>query len=194
MAWAAVAGAAVSVVGGYFANKKRSKSNQAAAKQADPYGPYRAGAAARLDKLSTDAGSIVDTGAYKARLQAAQRVMASQGYTGSGNALAAAATAGGDVYQQAFNNLATLSGVGAGPGQAAQISSQNANTNYNNQGQLANNLMYYGNQAYNNYQNQQAWNTPIDTGGVNTNQSFDTSMNVNTGVDPSFNYTPVSAS
>src|SRR5690606_33120613 len=49
----------------------------------------------------------------------AERVMAAQGYTGSGNALAAAADAGGAAYQQEFDNLAMLSGVGQGQGARA---------------------------------------------------------------------------
>jgi len=49
-------------------------------------------------------------------MQAGQRQLAAQGYTGSGNALVEAAEASGQVYQQEFNNLAMLSGANANPG------------------------------------------------------------------------------
>ena len=155
--------------------KSNQKSNEAlsqAAQKQDPYGPYREQAALKLNNLMDNPNSINDTAEYKARQTAASRTMASQGYTGSGNALAAAAEAGGNSYQQAFNNLAMLSGAGVAPGQgavqAAMGQSQNNQNAMNTYGQLANGLVGAGIQGYNNYRQNQAWNTPIDTGGSAT--------------------------
>lgn len=97
--------------------KKQEKLAQEGIKAMDPYGPYRAAAAKRLEALMADPSSIKNTPSYAARLQAAERVMAAQGYTGSGNALVAAADAGMGAYQQEFSNLALLSGAGVQPGQ-----------------------------------------------------------------------------
>jgi hypothetical protein len=72
---------------------------------------------------------------YEAMFQAAQRQSASQGYNGSGNALVAAANAGGQAYQQDFNDLAMLSGASANPAQAAGLAANqgNYNNSYNTQ-------------------------------------------------------------
>ena len=170
MTWGAVGAAAVSVVGGALINKSHSSSNKGysqAAQQMDPYGPYRDQMAKKLNDLVNNPSSINNTPEYKARIQAAQRMMAAQGYTGSGNALVAAANAGGDAYQQAFNNLAMLSGANQAPGNGAMAaaqgkaqSNQQALQGYSG---VANSLIYAGQKAYNNWS---TWNTPIDTGGV----------------------------
>lgn len=168
MTWGAVAGAAITVVGGYIANKKSKSSNKAvsnAAAAQDPYGPYRGDAAVRLNDLMKNPSSIEGTPEYKARQQAAARLMASQGYTGSGNALVAAANAGGESYQQAFNNLALLSGAGgpagAGAIQGAAITSQNNQQATQNWSDAANSLVYAGSKAYQNYKQGQSFNQPI---------------------------------
>ena len=82
----------------------------------DPFAPYRAEYAQKLSNLANDPSSIEDTSVYKARMKAAERVLAAQGYTGSGNALVAAADAGATAYQQEFDNLAMLSGAAQGQG------------------------------------------------------------------------------
>ena len=116
-------GAAIGLAGSLFAGsqaKKAQKEQNKLAKEgiaaSDPYAPYRKDAAERLKKLMDDPNSIQDTGDYKARMQAAERTMAAQGYTGSGNALVEAANAGGDAYNAAFQKLSMLSGAGATPG------------------------------------------------------------------------------
>lgn len=160
MVWAAVGAAAVSVVGGYMANKQKAKSDAKTAAAygaaADPYAPYRADAATKLNALMSNPSSITTTPEYKARMDAAARTMAAQGYTGSGNALAAAAQAGGDVYQQAFNNLALTSGAGQNPataaGGSAELANQASQNKYDQTGQLINSGVYWGQKAYN------AWN------------------------------------
>jgi hypothetical protein len=63
-----------------------------------------------------DPSKITETGAYKARMQAVQRQLAAQGYTGSGNALVEAAEAAGTVYQQEFENQGRLAGAFTTPG------------------------------------------------------------------------------
>lgn len=195
MVWAAVGAAAITVVGGYMTAKSNQKSNkalsQAAAKQ-DPYGPYRDAAALKLNSLMDDPSKITDTAEYKARQTAASRTMAAQGYTGSGNALAAAAEAGGNSYQQAFNNLAMLSGAGVAPGQgavqAAMGQSQNNQNAMNTYGQLANGLVGSGINAWNNYQQ----NRPDpDYNSYNPAQQPETINQPGAGAfDPGSNLTP----
>lgn len=113
--------AAIGLVTSFLGAKKAKKQAKAdaaarAAEQAaqDPYGPYRAEAAKKLNALTYD--NVKDTPEYKFRQEAASRLMAAQGYTGSGNAIAAAAEAGGASYQQAFDNLARQAGVDVAPG------------------------------------------------------------------------------
>lgn len=118
----AVIGLASTVYGASQAKKQQKAAIAAQEKQMenlDPYAQYRPAAAARLDQLSQDPSSIQDSAPYKARMQAAERTIASQGYTGSGNALVAAAEAGAAAYQQEFDNLATLSGASQGQGARA---------------------------------------------------------------------------
>lgn len=193
MAWAAIGAAAVTVVGSYVVNKKNKSSNKAvqqAQAAGDPYGPYRDAAAKKLNDLMNDPSKIESSPEYKARISAAQRLMASQGYTGSGNALTAVANAGGDAYQQAFNNLAMLSGAGGQPGygamQGAAIQSGNNQYATNQYGQIANGLIGAGMQGYRNYQQNKAWNQPIDYGNtVTPDTNLDTSISVDSG-----SYTP----
>lgn len=152
---AAITAAALTTAGTIYATKKASdqakKQNQLAQQgiaAADPYGPYRAGAAEKLNALMADPNSITDTAEYKARQEAVRRQMAAQGYTGSGNALIAAADAAGQSFQQSFNNLSMLAGAGVAPGggygqalQANQMANDTTMSGYagiiNNIGNLA---------------------------------------------------------
>ena len=117
---AAVAvGAAVSLGTAYMAKKqgdKQMKQAQKAIDASDPFAKYRPEFGKKLQDLMNDPSSIVDTPEYKARQEAAARAMSAQGYTGSGNAIAEAAEAGGASFQQAYQNLAHLAGTGATPG------------------------------------------------------------------------------
>lgn len=120
---AGVTAAAIGLAGSIYASKKASsdaKANRELAREgieaSDPFRQYRPEYAQRLDKLMSDPSAIEDTPEYKARLQAAARQLAAQGYTGSGNAILEAANAGGAAYQQAFQNLAMLSGAATQPG------------------------------------------------------------------------------
>lgn len=122
---AVITAAAIGVAGTIYAASQAKKQQNAAIKAsekaqaaADPYAQYRGGAAQQLNALQQDPSSITDMASYKARLQAAQRAAAANGFTGSGNALIMAADAGGEAYQQEFNNLAMLSGAAQGLGNA----------------------------------------------------------------------------
>jgi len=140
---AAITAAVIGVAGTIYATKQAKKqqteaiqASEKAQAAADPYAQYRGSAATQLNNLMQNPSNIVDLPAYKARLQAAQRTAAANGFTGSGNALVAAADAGGSAYQQEFENLAMLSGANGGLGNAASAYSAGtgsraaANDNY----------------------------------------------------------------
>ena len=93
------------------AQKKQAKMQQQAIDAADPFRQYRPEYAKKLNDLMNDPSSIEDTPEYKARLTAAERQLAAQGYTGSGNAVLEAANGAGQAFQQAMSNLAVLSGA-----------------------------------------------------------------------------------
>jgi hypothetical protein len=111
---------------------------------ADPYREFRGEAAVRLNNLMKDPSKITETGAYKARMQAVQRQLAAQGYTGSGNALVEAAEAAGTVYQQEFENEGRLAGAfttpGGGYGQAMETMANSNAQNIIATGGVGNNL------------------------------------------------------
>ena len=113
---------------------------------ADPYAAYRPAAAVALNKLMANPSSIQNLPTYQAAMQGAQRQSAAQGYTGSGNALAAAANASGQVYQQQFNNLAMLSGANVNPAQAASVG---VNAGQNGFGNLQTNIAGFSSVANN---------------------------------------------
>jgi hypothetical protein len=135
----AVIGAASTVYSVKQAKKQQKEAQRFAEEQMgamDPFAEHRGTYADRLNALASDPSSIENTSLYRARLKAAERVMAAQGYTGSGNALAAAADAGGSVYQQELENLMALSGAVQGLGARASAygtaagAAGNANDNY----------------------------------------------------------------
>jgi hypothetical protein len=133
MSWGIVATVGGSIVSGLIAgNNKGASAPAAAANPAyyDPYSAYRGQAASQLNNLMLNPMTYLDqTPEYQSMLTAAQRQAASQGYNGSGNALVAAANAGGQAYQQAFNNLATLSGAAQSPAQAGYLAASQGNYN-----------------------------------------------------------------
>lgn len=142
---AAALGLAGSLFGASRARKearRQQELQERAIAAADPYGPYRAAAAEKLNNLTFE--SVVNTPEYKARQTAAARLMAAQGYTGSGNAVVAAAEAGGASYQQAWENLARMAGVDAQPGGGYNLAASGANSqNYlNNMSGALNSLVY----------------------------------------------------
>jgi len=152
MTWAAVGAAAVTVVGGALSGGGGGSGNSNPAAY-DPYAQYRPAAAQQLNALMKDPSSAVNSGYGLAEQQAASRTMAAQGYTGSGNALVAAAQAGGNAYQQQFNNLAMLSGAGQTPATAMQAANNQANIQQQQSNQLwgqVGGLVGQGIKAYNN--------------------------------------------
>lgn len=136
---AGITAAVIGVAGSVYAANKASKDakkqrelSREAIDAADPYKEHRGAAADKLNALVNDPSSIENTAEYKARMQAAARQLAAQGYTGSGNAILEAANAGGAAYQQAFDNLAMLSGANQAPGggyASALSANQAANDN-----------------------------------------------------------------
>jgi hypothetical protein len=134
-----VIGAATTIYSAKKARDQQRQAQQFAQEQMesmDPFAEHRGVYADRLNELASDPTKIKDTATYKARLQAAERAMAAQGYTGSGNALVAAAEAGGAAYQQEMDNLMALSGAVQGLGARASGygtaagAMGNANDNY----------------------------------------------------------------
>lgn len=134
----AVVGLGTAVYTSSQAKKQQKRAQQMANEQMealDPFAEHRPYYADKLKELADDPSKIKDFASYKARLQAAERTMASQGYTGSGNALVAAADAGAAAYQQEFDNLAMLSGAAQGQGARASAygtaagATSNANDN-----------------------------------------------------------------
>lgn len=125
----AILGGVASSVAGHLLGGGSSSGGQASSAQRqvyDPYGPYRGAAATQLNALMADPSKVQQLPEWAAMQQAASRTIAAQGYTGSGNALVASANAGGQAYQQAFNNLAMLSGAGQSPAYAAAGANQQA--------------------------------------------------------------------
>jgi hypothetical protein len=142
---AAITAAVIGTAGAIYAAKKSSDAakdqaalGREAIEAADPFRQYRPQYAQQLNTLMSDPSSIANTPEYKARQTAAARQLAAQGYTGSGNAILEAATAGGESYQQAFNNLAMLSGASVAPGGGYQSAiAGNAAANDNKLSSLA---------------------------------------------------------
>ncbi len=144
--WIGAAIAGVGLVSSLFGGGGSTSGPPTNASYYDPYAAYRGAAATQLNNLMANPSSITTSPTYQAYLQAAQRQSAAQGYTGSGNALAAAASAGGQAYQQQFNNLAMLSGASTSPysgavaaGNAQYANQQNNQNMWGNLGALFSN-------------------------------------------------------
>lgn len=154
MSWGLVGAAAVTVVGGYLSSKGSKSSGSSSSTAAyDPYAQYRPAAASKLNDLMNNPDSIQDLPEYKADMQAASRTSAAQGYTGSGNALVAAANAGGQAYQQAFNNLSMLAGAGQSPAAAQSAANQQANYQQQASNQMWGQVGNVAGQAINGFSN-----------------------------------------
>jgi hypothetical protein len=122
-----IASGVLGVVGSFMGNNQQQQAQQQAVQAADPYAQYRPQAAQQLNSFMNNPNQIsavVNSPVGQAYQDAAARTMAAQGYTGSGNALVAAANAGGQAYQQQFNNLAMLAGANYSPASAAQLQAQ----------------------------------------------------------------------
>lgn len=192
---AAVIGAGASLYASNRASKQQDKAQDFAREQMenlDPFAEHRPYYAERLNELAKDPSKIKDTATYKARLMGAERTMAAQGYTGSGNALVAAAEAGAAAYQQEFDNLSMLSG--AGSGQSARAGAYgtaagamgNANDNYlSSLGGVANNLTnlasLFGNRSTGGTGSTTAFGAGSYSGGTYGAGGFNAPIQVGTG-------------
>lgn len=164
MTWGAIGGAAVSLVGGALlgGGGGGSSGGSSSTSAYDPYAQYRPAAATKLNDLMNNPSSVQQLPEYQAQLQAASRTSAAQGYTGSGNALVAAANAGGQAYQQAFNNLAMLAGAGQSPALAQNAANQQANYQQQASNQMWGQIGNVVGQGINSFNNSSTDNSGID--------------------------------
>lgn len=100
---------------------KLGKMAESMAGRADPFAQYRPEFAAQLAGLMRDPSKVTSMPGYQAGLEAVQRSMASQGYTGSGNMMAELAKYGGNFFGQEVNRLAGLSGANVNPATSASM-------------------------------------------------------------------------
>jgi hypothetical protein len=117
-------------------------STGAAASAADPFASQRAQYQKMLSDLMADpSGQLSNLPGYKAGLDAVQRSMASQGYTGSGNMMTALQQYGGNIFNQQATLLSGLAGATSGsPAAAGQIQQQGTNNAWNLGGQAVNTI------------------------------------------------------
>ena len=78
-------------------------------------------AGGQLQALLQDPSSITSMPGYQAGLTAVERKMASQGYNGSGNMMAALQQYGGNFYNDAVNRLSGLAGANQNPASSGQL-------------------------------------------------------------------------
>lgn len=185
MSWGMIGAAGVTLVGSMLTSDSGGGGGGGGGSSStatyDPYAPYRGAAAQKLNTLMNDPNSIQNLPEYQAQMQAASRTMAAQGYTGSGNALVAAANAGGQAYQQAFNNLDMLSGASQSPAYGAGMATQQDNQMWGQIGQMVGS-------GINGFNNSSSGNLPpIDTGSYNpTISAPNTGFNIDTSGLTSF--------
>jgi hypothetical protein len=133
MSWGAVAGAAVSVVGGMMSSDNASgrqgdamAGSAEAARRADPFASERPYYQKRLKELQEDPSSYLDNPAYKSilnsTLDASGRALSARGYYGSGNydneLIRSGNRVGLDYVGKEKDFLAKLAGGYAEPGYA----------------------------------------------------------------------------
>jgi hypothetical protein len=111
--------------------EQQAKQMAQIAQQANAFGPYRAQYADQLNALMQNPSQIQNTPGYQAALQAVERQMGAGGQLGGGMEAAALGQIGGQLFQQQFNNLSSLSGANINPAvvsnallQAQQMGSQ----------------------------------------------------------------------
>lgn len=112
----------------------------------DPWGDIggRVLAGNQLKTLLTDPSSITSMPDYEAGMQAVERSLASQGYQGSGNMMAALQKYGGQFYNQAVSRLSGLSGASQDPAIAAKLALQQQQTGVQARGQDLNYILGQG--------------------------------------------------
>ena len=103
-----------------------TKLGQQAMERSDPFGPYRKQYGDQLSALMADPSSISKYPGYQAGLDAITRKMASQGYLGSGNMMAALQKYGGDFFDKEATRLGQFAGAQFGPNTSAALSGATA--------------------------------------------------------------------
>ncbi len=119
-----------------------NNAGQLAQEQADPFGPYRKQYADKMAALAADPSSITQQPGYEAGMQAIKRSMASQGYTGSGNMMAAMSKYGGDQYDKLMSMYSGLAGAQFNPAQGAALGLQGTTGALSLAGQSLNRMGY----------------------------------------------------
>jgi hypothetical protein len=106
--------------GMYQQNEMRELAERAASQQ-DPFGGQRGQYAQMLQQLYADPSRITSMPGYSAGLTAVERKMASQGYNGSGNMMAALQEYGGNAFNAEAARLAQLAGAQFAPSGAQAL-------------------------------------------------------------------------
>ena len=109
---------------GMYKSQQMQKLAEQAMKNDNPFGPERAQYATMLRELYANPKSITKMPGYKAGLEAVTRKMASQGYLGSGNMMAALQKYGGDAFNAEAARLAQLAGAQFAPNIGATLQGQ----------------------------------------------------------------------
>lgn len=137
---------------GLLESQRMQQAALAAQKAADPFASQRGYYADQLRQIQADPNAITKIPGYQAGQQAIERSMAAQGYTGSGNMMAAMQKYGGDFYNQTMAQYAQLAGAGANPAAAAQLGLQGQQYGVQLAGQSLGSLGYAAGMAnYNPY-------------------------------------------
>jgi hypothetical protein len=106
----------------------------------DPFGPYRAGYAEQLKRLSENPSTITQTPGWDAGIQAVQRSAAGRGYLNSGNEISALQNFGGNFFNNESARLSRLAGADINPGAAGQLAMQGNMSSTNLLGQALNRI------------------------------------------------------
>lgn len=110
---------------GMYKSHEMQKLAEQAMKADNPFGPHREQYAQMLDRLYANPKTITRMPGYKAGLDAVTRKMASQGYLGSGNMMAALQKYGGDFFNAEAARLAQLAGAQFSPNSGATLAGHN---------------------------------------------------------------------
>lgn len=113
---------------GMYNSEQQKKLAKQIMERSDPFAASRGMYGERLNALMNDPSGIDKVPGYAAGLQAVERKMASQGYNGSGNMMAALSKYGGDFYNQEVARLMQLSGANATPGAGSGVAGQQFNS------------------------------------------------------------------
>jgi hypothetical protein len=107
-----------------YQQEQQARQMAQIAQQSNAFGPYRQQYANQLNQLMANPSQIQNTPGYQAALEAISRQMGARGQFGSGMEAAALGQIGGQLFQQQFNNLESLSGANINPAIAANALAQ----------------------------------------------------------------------